>query len=127
MSFAATSTGYSFSFLIYFLNVLTFTQHAEKIFADIEKNCGTLEIAMGPTLQRPAKAAATELLRESNYFDCGRDQIRVDVVDPDDIGQQCVAEYVNANEKEWVNGAGKREQGKILSILVGMVVGALML
>jgi hypothetical protein len=48
----------------------------------------------------PARRPAGMLLRESNYFDCGRDQLRVDLIDKIDLEQQCAVQFVNANGKE---------------------------
>jgi hypothetical protein len=94
-------------------------QHAEKVMPDIERNCGTGADG-GP--RHPAQAVATELLREGNFFDCGRDSIHVSVVDMRDDGQKCVVKYVNENEKAWMNGAASVEGGKMVA-----VVGVLLL
>ena len=91
-------------------------QHAEKIMVDISGN-GSM-FGGGA----PAKGAATELLRKSNYFDCGRDQICVSAMDVEDEGQKCVVGFVNADEKEWVNGAGRIGKGEMFLAVVGVGV-----
>lgn len=60
----------------------------------------------------PARKLAGMLLRESNYFDCGRDQPRVDMIDKIDLGQQRAVQFINANWKESVNlrGMGRVEE-----------------
>lgn len=67
---------------------------------DIERVCGVVA-----KVSYPALKPAGMLLRESNYFDCGRDQLRVDLINKRDRGQKCVVEFINANGKEWINGA----------------------
>ena len=47
-----------------------------------------------------ARKPVEVLLRENNYFDCGRDQLRVDLVDKIDLGQQCAVRLINANGEE---------------------------
>jgi hypothetical protein len=75
-------------------------RNAEGVMDDIERVCGAVA-----EVSYPALKPAGMLLRESNYFDCGRDQLRVDLIDKSDLGQQCAVEFINANGKEWVNGA----------------------
>ena len=69
--------------------------HAEQIMNDIERVCVALI-----EMSYPARKPAGMLLRESNYFDCGRDQLRVDLIDKVDLGQQCAMQFINANGKE---------------------------
>jgi hypothetical protein len=75
-------------------------RHAESVMDNIERVCRAVA-----DLSYPAQKPARMLLRESNYFDCGRDQLRVDVVDREDAGQQCAVQFINANGRTWVNGA----------------------
>jgi hypothetical protein len=98
-------------------------KHAEQIMDDIERVCGALV-----EMSYPARKPARMLLRESNYFDCGRDQLRVDLIDKIDLGQQCVVQFINANKKEWVNGAeGNGRSGKaLLCLTVAISVLALL-
>jgi hypothetical protein len=88
-------------------------KHAEQIMDDIERVCGALV-----EVSYPARKPAGMLFRESNYFDCGRDQLRVDLIDKIDPGQQCAVQFINANGKEWVNGTERNGQsGKALPCL----------
>ena len=75
-------------------------RHAERVMANIERVCSAVA-----DLSYPAQKPARMLLREGNYFDCGRDQLRVDVIDREDAGQQCAVQFINANGMTWVNGA----------------------
>jgi hypothetical protein len=80
---------------------------------DIERVCGALV-----EMSYPARKPARMLLRESNYFDCGRDQPGVDMIDKIDLGQQRAVQFINANGKEWVNRAeGNGQSGRALLCL----------
>jgi hypothetical protein len=74
--------------------------HAESVMDNIERVCGAVA-----NLSYPAQKPARMLLRESNYFDCGRDQLKVDLIDCMDAGQRCVVQFINPNGMKWVNGA----------------------
>ena len=82
-----------------------------------------IETFCGPVTY-PAEQPAGMMLRESNYFDCGRDQLRVDVIDEADNGQNCVVRFINANGKAWVSGAEVkgRESGALLGLAVAVGV-----
>jgi hypothetical protein len=88
-------------------------KHAEQIMDDIERIRGA-----SVEMSYPARKPAGMLLRESNYFDCGRDQLRVDLIDKTDLGQQCAVKFINTNGKVWVNGAeGNGQSGRALLYL----------
>jgi hypothetical protein len=87
-------------------------RHAEMVMDNIERVCGAVSY--------PARKPAGMLLRESNYFDCGRDQLRVDLIDKSDLGQQCALGFVNANGEEWVNGA--KANGRVRRGILGVAV-----
>jgi hypothetical protein len=92
-------------------------KHAEQIIDNIERVCGALV-----KMSYPARKPAGMLLRESNYFDCGRDQLRVDLIDKIDLGQQCAVQFINANGKAWVNGTeGNGQSGKALLCLAAAI------
>ena len=96
-------------------------KHSLKIMDEIEMNCGNIA-----ELSYPGTNAAVMLLREGNYFDCGRDQLRVDMIDKEDAGQKCVVQYINANGKKWINGAAKSFVNSA-SMAVTVAVGVLIL
>jgi hypothetical protein len=79
----------------------------------------------------PAREEVTELLRESNVFEFGRDRIMVSKVDMEDDGQNCVVGFVNATEEEWVNSASgqmRRGRGWLALMAVGVsLVGTVIL
>jgi hypothetical protein len=94
-------------------------KHAEQIMDDIERVCGALV-----ELSYPARKPVGMLLRES---DCGRDQLRVDLIDKTDLGQQCAVQFINANGKEWVNGAERNDQSRRALLCLAVAVSVLVL
>ena len=68
------------------------------------------------------------MLRENHHFDCGRDQLRVDVIDWEDLGLQCVVRLINANGKDWISGGevSGRKDGALLVLAVAVDVLAVM-
>lgn len=94
-------------------------RQAEIIMDNIERVCGTID-----KLSYPAQKPAGMLLRESNYFDCGRDQLRVNMIDKNDAGQQCAVGFINANGKVWVNGAQANGWKELAALGLAMALGA---
>jgi hypothetical protein len=94
-------------------------RHAESIMDNIERVCGEIS-----ELSYPAQNPVAMLLREGNYFDCGRDQLRVDLIDKNDAGQQCAVGFINANGKVWVNGARATDRKELALLGLAMAVVA---
>lgn len=74
-----------------------------------------------------ATAPVTDPLRESDFFDCGRDQIRPSTMSLGNEGQKCVVRYTDVHEKEWVSGNCENEGGNSFLALVVVLVEAILL
>ena len=94
-------------------------RHALLVMSNVQAHCTNVS-----ELSYPAQKAPTQLLREGNYFDCGREQLWVDVVDGEDEAQNCVLGYINANNRAWVNEARSVKPFGLVALggLVGVVM-----
>jgi hypothetical protein len=63
---------------------------------ELESGCSPREAPSTPTTN---SANTNILLGESHYFNCGRDQLKVDVFDQNDTGQNCLKRHIEAYGK----------------------------
>ena len=91
-------------------------RHALLVMSNVQAHCTNVS-----ELSYPAQKVPTQLLREGNYFDCGREQLWVDAVDGEDEAQNCVLGYINANNRAWINSSGGLRPNVVFAALGGLV------